>query len=44
MATLATSIDAKGGWTDDNEKSIKMINTYYKRDFEYFNYEMIDFK
>ena len=27
-----------------NEKSIKMINTYYKRDFECFNYEMIDFK
>lgn len=24
-----------------NERSIKMINAYYKKDFEYFDYEMI---
>lgn len=24
-----------------NEKSIKLINTYYQKDFEYFDYEMI---
>ena len=24
-----------------NNESIKLINNYYKKDFEYFNYEMI---
>jgi len=27
-----------------NDKSIRMINAYYKIDFEYFNYEMIESK